>query len=242
MIDLSGAWRLKQAQHRAVYGFKDADSPAAAEFTEKAVYGLPELNGERIAGAAVVANPGCYATSVILASGAAGQSGRGGPTAGNHFGFEVGRLGRGQGTDSAHPFCFSGRQSFRVFGVWSSACGRDSGAVEAGCGRADFHPAPAAHPARNSLHDLCASESRAETGGSGVLLPRVLCRQRWVRIFANAAACRRFSFRCTRITATSAFCLAKDGRRLVLVSCLDNLLKGRRRASGAEHEPDVRVE
>src|SRR3984885_16117713 len=67
VIDLSGAWRLKHAQNRAVYGFEDADSVTAAELTEKAVYGLPELSRDQIPDAALVANPGCYATSVILA-------------------------------------------------------------------------------------------------------------------------------------------------------------------------------
>jgi len=67
VIDLSGAWRLKQAQHRAIYSFQDADAVTAAELTAKAVYGLPELNSDRIASAQLVANPGCYATSVILA-------------------------------------------------------------------------------------------------------------------------------------------------------------------------------
>src|SRR5580700_7330163 len=67
VIDLSGAWRLKHAQHRAVYGFEDADAVTAAELTEKAVYGLPELSRDQIPSAALVANPGCYATSVILA-------------------------------------------------------------------------------------------------------------------------------------------------------------------------------
>jgi N-acetyl-gamma-glutamyl-phosphate reductase len=33
----------------------------------EAVYGLPELNREKIRGARLVANPGCYPTSVILA-------------------------------------------------------------------------------------------------------------------------------------------------------------------------------
>jgi hypothetical protein len=37
------------------------------------------------------------------------------------------------------------------------------------------------------------------------------------------------------------FKLAKDGRRCIVVSCLDNLLKGRSRAGGREHEPDVRM-
>src|SRR5947207_13422105 len=36
VIDLSGAWRLKQAQHRRIYGFKDEDSLTAAELTKKA--------------------------------------------------------------------------------------------------------------------------------------------------------------------------------------------------------------
>src|ERR1700720_1490272 len=51
VIDLSGAWRLKQAQHRAIYAFKDKDALTAAELTGKAVYGLPELNGDCIASA-----------------------------------------------------------------------------------------------------------------------------------------------------------------------------------------------
>src|SRR4029077_16632844 len=67
IVDLSGAWRLKQEQHRAVYGFKDANAKTAAEVTARAVYGLPELNADQIPSAALVANPGCYATSVILA-------------------------------------------------------------------------------------------------------------------------------------------------------------------------------
>ena len=41
VIDLSGAWRLKQAKHRAIYRFEDGDSVTAAELTEQAVYGLP---------------------------------------------------------------------------------------------------------------------------------------------------------------------------------------------------------
>ena len=67
VIDLSGAWRLRDPANRAVYNFEDPD-PALAERTEAAaVYGSPELHGPAIAGARLVANPGCYATSIILA-------------------------------------------------------------------------------------------------------------------------------------------------------------------------------
>ncbi len=49
VIDLSGAWRLKQPQHRAIYSFHDANAAMAARLTEKAIYGLPELNAGCIA-------------------------------------------------------------------------------------------------------------------------------------------------------------------------------------------------
>ena len=67
VIDLSGAWRLGEASNRAVYGFADEGTEQAAATQAQAVYGMPELNRGRIAGARLVANPGCYATAVILA-------------------------------------------------------------------------------------------------------------------------------------------------------------------------------
>jgi N-acetyl-gamma-glutamyl-phosphate reductase len=72
VVDLSGAWRLKDDANRAVYKLKDADAALAAELQREAVYGCPELHrfiGGRNAyrGARLIANPGCYATSIILA-------------------------------------------------------------------------------------------------------------------------------------------------------------------------------
>ncbi len=67
VVDLSGAWRLQQDENRAVYKFEDDTSVAAAAIQERAVYGLPELHREEISQAQLVANPGCYATSIILA-------------------------------------------------------------------------------------------------------------------------------------------------------------------------------
>ena len=65
IIDLSGAWRLKDESNRSVY--KLEESTATAETMKKSVYGSPELNAAAIRGSKLVANPGCYATSVILA-------------------------------------------------------------------------------------------------------------------------------------------------------------------------------
>ncbi len=66
VIDLSGAWRLEHAANRAVYDFGDEDSEGAKQTQAQAVYGMPELHRDEIPGAKLVANPGCYATSAIL--------------------------------------------------------------------------------------------------------------------------------------------------------------------------------
>jgi N-acetyl-gamma-glutamyl-phosphate reductase len=63
VVDLTGDFRLEAADYPEWYGF---EHPAAA-WVEKAVYGLPELFADRLPGARLVANPGCFATSAILA-------------------------------------------------------------------------------------------------------------------------------------------------------------------------------
>ncbi len=62
VIDLAGDFRLAAEAYPDWYGF---EHPAPA-LLEKAVYGVPELFGAQVAGAELVANPGCYATSAIL--------------------------------------------------------------------------------------------------------------------------------------------------------------------------------
>ncbi len=66
VIDLSGAWRLRHDINRAIYKFEDADPTRAARLQSEAVYGCPELHRDEIRHARLVANPGCYATSIIL--------------------------------------------------------------------------------------------------------------------------------------------------------------------------------
>ena len=67
VIDLSGAWRLRNKDNRAIYNLEDADPLCAEQLQAEAVYGSPELHGPAISKARLVANPGCYATSIILA-------------------------------------------------------------------------------------------------------------------------------------------------------------------------------
>jgi N-acetyl-gamma-glutamyl-phosphate reductase len=63
IVDLSADFRLKDvAEWERWYKAKHA----APELAAQAVYGLCEVNRERIRGARLVANPGCYPTSVQL--------------------------------------------------------------------------------------------------------------------------------------------------------------------------------
>lgn len=62
-IDLSGAFRLNAEQYRRWYG-SEHEHP---ELLKEAVYGLPELHREKIRTACLVANPGCYSTAAICA-------------------------------------------------------------------------------------------------------------------------------------------------------------------------------
>lgn len=64
VIDLSGAFRFSSAETFA--SWYKLPTPHATHLSH-AVYGLPELYAEQIRDAKLVANPGCYATSVILA-------------------------------------------------------------------------------------------------------------------------------------------------------------------------------
>jgi N-acetyl-gamma-glutamyl-phosphate reductase len=64
IVDLSADFRLKD---RAVWERWYKVTHASPELFADAVYGLPEINREKIRKARLVANPGCYATAVQLA-------------------------------------------------------------------------------------------------------------------------------------------------------------------------------
>ncbi len=64
VVDLSGAFRFRSAE--TFKSWYQLPAPHA-NYLGEAIYGLPELYADEIAKARLIANPGCYATSVILA-------------------------------------------------------------------------------------------------------------------------------------------------------------------------------
>ena len=225
VIDLSGAWRLKEEQHRAIYNFHDSDALTAAQLTERAVYGLPELNRDRIAGASLVANPGCYATSVILAlapllksdvvdrtrgiisDSKSGVSGAGKePTAKTHFVSVADNL-------SAYSVFNHRHMGEMVEQLALNAC------------ELTFTPHLLPIP-RGILSTIYVHLNREMAAGEVESCFRSFyADKRWVRVF-QPPKLPQVQFSLQTNYCDLGFCLAEDGRRLILISCIDNLLKG----------------
>ena len=225
VIDLSGAWRLKQAQNRAIYDFKDSDSIRAAELTEKAVYGLTELNGERIANADLVANPGCYATSVILALAPLLKAGLTDRQRGIVSDSKSGVSGAGKEPSSRTHFV-SVADNLSAYSVFNHRhVGEIMEQLHLNVHELTFTPhlLPIPRGILSTIYvhlsrDLrsCEVESCFRDFYSG---------KHWIRLFATPKL-PQVQFSLHTNYCDLGFCLAEDGRRLVLISCVDNLLKG----------------
>jgi len=224
VIDLSGAWRMTEAANRAVYAFEDDGTESAALIQAQAVYGMPELHREQIKAAKLIANPGCYATSVILplrplvaaglldldhgivADSKSGVSGAGkAPTAKTHYMYAADNL-------SAY-----GVFTHRHTGELLEQIGLTSDQIM-------FTPHLLPIP-RGILSTIYVHFHAPQTHES---VARV-----YHEFFANSPMVRIYDKALPQIQhvvrtnyADIGFQLSADGRRGVLVSCLDNLLKG----------------
>ena len=225
VIDLSGAWRLKEKQHRAIYAFDDADAVTAAELTAKAVYGLPELNGDRVASAQLVANPGCFATSVILALAPLLHGGLIDREWGIISDSKSGVSGAGKAPTSRTHFV-SVADNFSAYSVFNH---RHLGEMVEQLGLEDaelmFTPHLLPIP-RGILSTIYVHLNRAmKPAEVESCLRDFYSGKHWVRVFATPTL-PQLHFSLHTNYCDLGFCLAEDGRRLVLVSCVDNLLKG----------------
>jgi len=225
VIDLSGAWRLKCAQHRAIYGFKDSDSLAAEQVTAMAVYGLPELNRAQIADSQLVANPGCYATSVILALAPLLNAGLIDRGHGIIADSKSGVSGAGKAPTPRTHFV-SVADNFSAYSVFEHRhLGEMLEQLRLGDEELTFTPHLLPIP-RGILSTIylrlnCAMKpAEVEACLQGFYAGR-----KWVRIFGTPKL-PQLQFSLHTNYCDLGFCLAADGRRLVLVSCVDNLLKG----------------
>ncbi len=225
VIDLSGAWRIKNAQNRAVYGFKDEGTPAAVEFTEKAVYGLPELHADEIRKATVVANPGCYATSVILAVAPLLKTGVVDRERGIISDSKSGVSGAGK-EPTAKTHFVSVADNLSAYGVFGHRhLGEIVEQLDLRVEDLTFTPhlLPIPRGILSTVY-LYLSEPM-QPAGIETIFRDFYKGKRWVRVFATPKL-PEIQFSVNTNYCDIGFNLAKDGRRLIVVSCEDNLLKG----------------
>lgn len=225
VVDLSGAWRLKQEHHRAVYGFKDANPQIAAELTERAIYGLPELNADRISSASLIANPGCYATSVILALAPLLSAGVVDSDHGIISDSKSGVSGAGK-EPTARTHFVSVADNFSAYSVFGHRhTGEMLEQLALNSCQLIFTPhlLPIPRGILSTIYVYLRREMTAEEIES--CFQDFYKGKRWVRVFP-ASSLPEIQFSVHTNYCDIGFSLASDRRRLIVVSCLDNLLKG----------------
>ena len=224
VIDLSGAWRLTEAANRAVYAFEDDGTELANATQAQAVYGMPELHRAQIATAKLVANPGCYATSVILALRPLVTAGLVNLTHGIVADSKSGVSGAGK-TPTPKTHYMYAADNLSAYGAFTH---RHTGELleQIGLGASEITFTPHLLPIpRGILSTLYVRFREAQTRDAiARIYHDFFATSPMVRIYDKTLPQIQYSVR--TCYADIGFQLAPDGRRAVIVSCLDNLLKG----------------
>jgi N-acetyl-gamma-glutamyl-phosphate reductase len=225
VIDLSGAWRLKDAGHRAVYGLTDADQSTVAKLDDEAVYGLPELHADKIRTATLLANPGCYSTSIILALAPWIQAGYVDVAHGVICDSKSGGSGAGKSPSSKTHFVEVDGDfaAYNVFGHRHTGEILEQLGIASGSLQFTPHLLPIPRGILSTIYVKLAKPRTAEELEQS--LSGFYAGKPWVRIFGSAKL-PQIKFSRNTNYCDIGFSLSPDGTRVVLVSCIDNLLKG----------------
>ena len=224
VVDLSGAWRLTDAKNRAVYAFEDEGSGIAVATQTQAAYGMPELHRKEIRLAKLVANPGCYATSVILALRPLVAAGIVDVSHGIVADAKSGVSGAGKAPTAKTHYMYAA-DNLSAYGVFSH---RHTGELleQIGIGAGDIVFTPHLLPIpRGILSTIYVRFKEPQTRESVLhVYHEFFAGSPMVRLYESALPQIQYSVRTN--FADIGFQLSSDGQRGVIVSCLDNLLKG----------------
>jgi N-acetyl-gamma-glutamyl-phosphate reductase len=220
VIDLAGAFRLRDAAaYPAWYGFPHP----APELLREAVYGLTEWCGDELAGARLVANPGCYPTSVLLALRPVARLLD--PAQPVVCDAKSGVSGAGKKSDVAYSFAeLSG--NFKAYGVGTHRHEPEMRQELGLAADAPFvfvpHLLPAVRGILSTIHVSFPSALSAEALAAAY---GVYAKTPFVRV-RPAGELPQLSDVVGTPRCDIGFALLPGGRRAVIVSVLDNLLKG----------------
>ncbi len=214
VIDLSGAFRLRDADERARW------YPETHEVPERLAYGLTERERDNIREAALVANPGCYPTASLLAIAPLADAGV--LVAGKDIIVDAKSGVSGAGRTPSERTHFSEvHGSMSAYGVFGHRHGAE---IEQGLGRqVTFTP----HLAPLDRGIFATIYVRVSDGTSDETLDEI-----YQAAYADAAFVRPVGTALPEIkhVAQTNFCdigwRVDPSGRAILISVIDNLLKG----------------
>lgn len=223
-IDVSADYRIKDlAEYKKWYNIEHASPELVAE----AVYGLPELFMEKIKGASLIANPGCYPTASILGAAPLVKSGLIDPNS-IVIDAKSGVSGAGAAlTDITHfPEC---NENLRAYAV---ATHRHNPEIDQALGETVSKKivttfVPHLIPMNRGIHATIYAtlSGKADTGKLHALYKDFYKGAYFVRVLDKGR------FPATKYVSGSNFCdmnVIADERsnRVVVMSVIDNLVKG----------------
>ena len=222
VIDLSGAFRFSSAE--TFTSWYNLPAPHADRLDE-AVYGMPEFYADRVRDAKLVANPGCYATSVILALRPLSQAGL--LSSSQNVVCDCKSGASGAGKDPRRDLHFvEVDENLRAYNLFSH---RHTPEITEHTGLPESQVIFTTHllpVARGILSTIYVSLETKQTPESIEDLYReFFAAKPMVRIWA-AGKLPELQHVANTNFCDIGFALDTTGKRLVLVSCLDNLGKG----------------
>lgn len=222
VIDMSGAFRFRAPE--TFTSWYKLPAPHA-DYLGEAVYGLPEIYSEEIANARLVANPGCYSTSVILALRPLAEAGWIAPDQNVVCDCKSGASGAGKEPRRDLQFV-EVDENFKAYNLFSH---RHTPEIleHTGLGESQLifstHLLPLA---RGILSTIYVTLSAQHTGGAIEAVYRKFYAGRsMIRVWAAGSLPELQHVAHTNF-CDIGFALDKSGQRLIVVSCLDNLGKG----------------
>jgi N-acetyl-gamma-glutamyl-phosphate reductase len=222
VVDLSGAFRFRSAETFTNW-YQLAAPPA--QLLAEAAYGVPEIYADKIKDARIVANPGCYATSVILALRPLTDAGWIASNSGVVCDCKSGASGAGKELRRDLQFV-EVDDNFKAYNLFSH---RHTPEILEHTGLAETQVIFSTHLLPISRGILSTIYVNLESQQSGEAIEAL-----YRKFYAGRAMVRIWpagSLPELQHVAHTNFCdvgfvLDKTGRRLVIVSCLDNLGKG----------------
>jgi N-acetyl-gamma-glutamyl-phosphate reductase len=225
VVDLSGAWRLNKIANRAVYKFEDEGSDTAIAVQAKSVYGMPELHRDGIREAQLVANPGCYATSIILALKPLVDAGWIDLDRGIVCDSKSGVSGAGKAPTAKTHFMYAA-DNLSAYGVFSHRhAGELLEQLQLQPAQIVFTPhlLPIPRGILSTIYVWFKETMNPEQIKS--CFDQYFAASPMVRVF-TAGDLPQIQYSVNTNFCDIGFQLAPDRKRCVIVSCLDNLLKG----------------